>query len=116
MELAEALRDIDCHAPARRLHVRKSDVSRYPGDVGIQRNHQLAGQDFGPDTTVDSVFWPHHPSQKEIDALAGAPLRGAGEKESHADPAFEFPARIELLVSKTQKHLREAVDRLFGIF
>ena len=115
MELAEAPGDIDGHPPTGRLHVCQADVSRYARDVRIQRNHKLARNDLGPDTTVDAVLGPHHPSQIQIHPLTGASLRGTGEKESNADATLEFPARIKLFMAKAKKNLREAIDRLLSV-
>ena len=63
VELAKALGDVDSHPPSRRLHVRESDVARYPGNVCVQGNDKLPRFYFGPHTTVDSVFRAYHPSQ-----------------------------------------------------
>ena len=41
MKLAQAPGDVESHAPSWRLHVRESDVSRYAGNVRIQRNYKL---------------------------------------------------------------------------
>ena len=115
MQLAKAPRYIDGHPPARRLHVRQADISGYTGNVRIERNYKLAGYNFGPYTAVDAILGPHHPSQIQIHSLTGASLRGTGKKESNADAALKFAARVKLFVAKAKKNLRKPIDRLLSV-
>src|SRR4030095_5077227 len=100
VKLAQAFGDVDGHAPSWRPHMGESYISRYPGNVRIQRDNKLARYHLGPDTAVDSVLRPYHPSQIEAHPLACAPLRGTGEEESNADSSLEFPPRVKLLMAK----------------
>ena len=71
IERAERRGDFCGHLPAGRDVVRQAQAVAEPDDMGVERNNQPGRRDARPDSHVDSIL-PHHPPQKQIQALAGA--------------------------------------------
>ena len=77
---------------------------RIEGNYKLPRSHAL------PYTTIDTVFRTNHPSQIEIQPLAGAALRRPREEKSHADSPLQFASRIKLLMTESEKRLAKVLE------
>ena len=74
VEPPQPFRDVRGHGPACRLVAGQANATRDREDVSVEGNHERPGLDHRPHAEVDGVA-PHHPTQEEVQALAGAAVR-----------------------------------------
>src|SRR4029453_14723473 len=90
IQLAQMLRDVGGHLPARARIARQPQALREADDVSIEWNDQLSRTNRPPDAQVHLIV-AHHPAQVQVEPLAGA-SRGWPRKEVAHAGAFRHAA------------------------
>jgi len=96
------------HLPIRCAIARQSEAPSQPNDVGIERNDEPGWGHECPGSKVDLIA-PNHPTQKEIETLAGASGRRPGEEKTDACPLWHSAVRGTEI--RLQRACRERVER-----
>jgi hypothetical protein len=85
IERPQRARDVRRHLPSGRAIPCQAQTLADSNDVRIERNHEPSRGDPPPHAEVDTIG-AHHPAEKEIQSLAGAPGGGARKEIADARP------------------------------
>ena len=96
------------HLPIRCAIARQSEAPPQPNDVRIERNDEPGWGHECPRSKVDLVA-PNHPTQKQIETLAGASGRRPGEEKTDACPLWH--SVVSGAEIRRQRACRERVQR-----
>jgi hypothetical protein len=92
VERPKRSRDVGGHVPPGAAIPRQAEA---PGDadhVGVERNDEARGGNALPRPEIHTVA-SHHPPEKEVQPLAGAPVRRPREEVRDTGPAAPVPDR-----------------------
>src|ERR1035437_7362990 len=86
VEPPQRRRDVARHVPPGTRVAREPQAAPHTNHVRVERDDQLGGRYARPDAEIERVA-PHHPSKKQVEALAAASRGGARGKITHAWPS-----------------------------
>src|SRR5436190_5169022 len=113
MQPLQAVSNVERHLPTGVAHIGQADIRRDARDVRIERNDELPWRNARPHAAINAVLGPHHPSQIEIQALAGAPLGWAWEEKSNTVAPFQLAVWVELFMAESKQDSTEVVEGAF---
>src|SRR5712692_2598535 len=105
VERAQTPRHLLGRAPGQVLAPREPDEAADAVHVRVERHDQRAARHV-PQPEVDAVGAAHHPPEKQVEALAGAPPRGVREE------VLEPPRRAALPEQWSEVRRAQLVDEL----
>src|SRR5215813_5423095 len=82
IELPERSRDVLRHPPPWAAVSSQSKTPAHADDVRVERHDQLRRRHAGPHTKIEAVA-AHHPTEKQVEPLAGAASRGPRKEVAH---------------------------------